>query len=86
MKNIIILLILICAVGNAQIENFFKYSTFYTSMSTNTSFVEREDYRAVNKGYVDITDVNPYDYNLTIGIRKIRNTKRIKCSNRNCIL
>ena len=40
-------------------------------MSTNTSFVEREDYRAVDKGYIDITDVNPYDYNLTIGIRKI---------------
>ena len=36
MKNIIILLILMCAVGNAQIKNFFKYSTFYTSVSTNT--------------------------------------------------
>ena len=37
----------------------------------NTSFVEREDYRAVMKGYEDITQVNPYDYNLTIGLRKI---------------
>ena len=48
---------------NAQ---FFKYSTFYTSMSMGTSMTEREDYIAVNKGYEDVTEVNPYDYNLTI--------------------
>ena len=53
---------------NAQ---FFKYSTFYTSMSMGTSMTEREDYIAVNKGYEDVTEVNPYDYNLTIGLRKI---------------
>ena len=71
MKNIIILLILICTVGNAQIEDFFKYSTFYTSVQTNTSFVEKEDYIAIDKGYENVTEVNPYDYNLTIGLRKI---------------
>ena len=51
--------------------SFFKYSTFYTSMSINTSMIEAEDYQAISKGYEDITQVNPYDYNLTIGIRKI---------------
>ena len=51
--------------------SFFKYSTFYTSMSMNTSMIEAEDYQAIAKGYQDITQVNPYDYNLTIGIRKI---------------
>ena len=50
---------------------FFKYSTFYTSMSLGTSMVERDDYIAVNRGYEDVTEINPYDYNLTIGIRKI---------------
>ena len=50
---------------------FFKYSTFYTSMSMYTSMIESEDYQAISKGYLDITQVNPYDYNLTIGIRKI---------------
>ena len=71
MKNIIILLIFVSSVCNAQIKNFFKYSTFYTSMSMSTSFSERENYIAVDKGYEDITTINPYDYNLTVGIRKI---------------
>tara|TARA_R100001594_G_scaffold8772_1_gene22151 strand:- start:4492 stop:5427 length:936 start_codon:yes stop_codon:yes gene_type:complete len=40
-------------------------------MTMNTSFIERDDYIAVDKGYEDVTQVNPYDYNLTIGLRKI---------------
>ena len=52
-------------------SGFFKYATFYTSMSMNTSMVENQDYISVNKGYEDITQINPYDYNLTIGLRKI---------------
>ena len=40
-------------------------------MTMNTSMSERENYIAVNKGYEDVTRVNPYDYNLTIGLRKI---------------
>ena len=72
MKKILILLLLICSVGNAQeLKNFFKYSTFYTSLSMNTSYIENQDYIAIDKGYIDVTEVNPYDYNLTIGIRKI---------------
>ena len=55
MKNLLLLFLLISTVSTAQIKDFFKYSTFYTSMSMNTSFVEREDYRAVLKGYEDIT-------------------------------
>ena len=50
---------------------FFKYATFYTSMSMNTSMVEDQDYVAINKGYEETTQINPYDYNFTIGIRKI---------------
>ena len=71
MKHLLILFLLVSTISTAQIKNFFKYSTFYTSMSMNTSFVEREDYRAVNKGYEDITKINAYDYNLTLGLRKI---------------
>ena len=40
---------------------FFKYSTFYTSMSLETSMVERENYIAINRGYEDVTIINPYD-------------------------
>ena len=40
-------------------------------MSLETSMVERENYIAINRGYEDVTIINPYDYNLTVGIRKI---------------
>jgi len=63
MKNILILLIFIGSICNGQVKDFFKYSTFYTSMSMNTSFTEREDYVAIDKGYQDVTDINSYDYN-----------------------
>ena len=69
--RLLFILLFICATSNAQIKDFFKYSTFYTSMTMGTSFVEQEDYIAVGKGYEDVTQVNPYDYNLTIGLRKI---------------
>ncbi len=51
--------------------DFFKYSTFYTSMSMNTSMVEREDYMSINKGYEDVTQINDFDYSLTFGVRKV---------------
>lgn len=71
MKNIIILLLLVNTICVGQIKDFFKYSTFYASMTTGTSFVEQEDYIAIGKGYEDVTQINPYDYNLTLGLRKI---------------
>ena len=51
--------------------DFFKYSTIYTSMNINTSMVENQDYISIDKGYEDVTQVNPYDFNLTVGWRKI---------------
>ena len=71
MKKLLILFLFINICAYAQIENFFKYSTFYTSASVSSPFVERDNYIAVDKGYEDITTIHPYDYNLTIGIRKI---------------
>tara|TARA_Y100000361_G_scaffold92608_1_gene82644 strand:+ start:597 stop:1625 length:1029 start_codon:yes stop_codon:yes gene_type:complete len=65
-----LLIICILGLGTCQAQ-FFKYATFYTSMSMNTSMVENEDFRAINKGYEETTQINPYDYNFTIGIRKI---------------
>lgn len=70
MKNLLLLFVLISTLCSSQ-GNFFKYSTFYTSMTMGTSFVEREDYIAIGKGYEDVTELNPYDYNLTVGLRKI---------------
>ena len=71
MKQLLLLFIFITTIGNAQIKDFFKYSTFYTSMTMGTSMAEREDYVAFDKGYEDVTWINPHDYNLTIGLRKI---------------
>ena len=64
------LLLLIPFLSLGQID-FFKYSTIYTSMNINTSMVENQDYISIDKGYEDVTQVNPYDFNLTIGWRKI---------------
>ena len=68
MIKYILLLLPFLTLGQS---GFFKYSTFYTSMSMNTSMIENQNYIAVQKGYEDVTQVNPYDYNLTIGLRKI---------------
>ena len=65
---LLIILVFGLATCNAQ---FFKYATFYTSMSINTSMIEDEDFIAINKGYEETTQINEYDYNFTIGIRKI---------------
>ena len=64
------LLLLIPFLSLGQID-FFKYSTIYTSMNINTSMVENQDYISIDKGYEDVTQINPYDFNLTIGWRKI---------------
>ena len=64
------LLLLIPFLSFGQID-FFKYSTIYTSMNINTSMIENQDYISIDKGYEDVTQINPYDFNLTIGWRKI---------------
>ena len=62
-KLLLILVLFINTASSQTLENFFKYSTFYASSTMNTPFMEREDYIAVDKGYVDITEINDYDYN-----------------------
>ena len=58
----LLLFLFISTICTAQIKDFFKYSTFYTSVTTGTSFIERENYIAIDKGYEDITKINAYDY------------------------
>ena len=70
-KLLLILVLFINTASSQTLENFFKYSTFYASSTMNTPFMEREDYIAVDKGYVDVTEINDYDYNITLGLRKI---------------
>ena len=71
--SLLILLLVGLFTCNAQ---FFKYATFYTSMSMNTSMIEDQDYIAVNKGYEETTQINPYDYNFKV-LYDIRSTPQL---------
>ena len=69
MKNLLFLFVLICSTSFGQ--NFFKYSTFYVSSSMGSSTIENGQYKIENKELINITQVNPFDYNYTIGWRKV---------------
>lgn len=54
------------------ISNFFKYSTMYTSAFANTPMQPVTDYYVTQSGELrDVTIENPFDFNTTIGIRKV---------------
>ena len=71
MKNILVILLLLCSVANSQIKDFFKYSTFYISSSVSSSTLEDGMFKVEDKVLIDITEVNPFDYNYTLGLRKV---------------
>ena len=71
MKKIILLfLILFTTTTSAQ---FFKYSTFYISSQINSPLAEQNHYMIdrMTGELTDITIVNPFNYKLNFGIRKI---------------
>jgi len=72
-KLLSILLTLITINVNAQIfEDFFKYSTFYTSVNGGTSISDQNEF-SVNTGLLQTETVEtPYDYTVTFGVRKIQ--------------
>ena len=43
-----LLIFVVLTLGTCQAQ-FFKYATFYTSISMNTSMVENQDFIAINK-------------------------------------
>ena len=60
--NILYILMMVLVFGISTVfgqGNFFKYSTFYTSMTMNTPFSERGDYIAVSKGDRDWETLKP---------------------------
>ena len=76
MRYIIILLLLIsCAAPKkccSQIKKAFKFSTFYIATNGGTSLSDRDVY-SVNGSVLNYDTVTtPYDYSLTMGIRKIQ--------------
>jgi hypothetical protein len=69
---LILLLCLFAVVSNAQISKLFKFSTFYIAGNGGTSLADENIY-SVDEGFL-FTDtvLTPYDYSLSMGIRKIQ--------------
>ena len=76
MKKLIILLLLISNFAYAQFDykefckKTFKFSTFYVAANGGTSISDVDVYSVTN-GLETSTVRTPYDYNLSMGIRKI---------------
>ena len=92
-KRLIILLLLISNITVAQtygikdLKKMLKFSTFYAAVNGGTSLSD-VDVFSVDNGLSTSTISTPYDYNFTIGLRKIArfgyenkaNTKKSKKS------
>ena len=75
-KRLIILLLFISNIMVAQtfdikdVKKMLKYSTFYAAVNGGTSLSD-VDIFSVDNGLSTKTISTPYDYNFTIGLRKI---------------
>ena len=75
-KRLIILLLLVSNIVTAQtfnkedVKELLKFSTFYAAVNGGTSLSD-VDVFSVDNGLSTQTISTPYDYNLTIGLRKI---------------
>ena len=72
-KLITIVFIFISFIASSQedvVKDLLKYSTFYTAVNGGTSLSNVEVF-SVDNGLSTQTISTPYDYNLTIGLRKI---------------
>ena len=71
MKKILILLLLpLFSYAQIDLQKTFKFSTFYAAANGGTS-VSDVDVFSVTNGLETSTVKTPYDYNLSLGIRKI---------------
>ena len=71
MKKLLVLLLLpIFGYSQSNVKDIFKFSTFYAAVNGGTSISDVETY-SVTDGLGIETIQTPYDYNLTLGIRKI---------------
>jgi hypothetical protein len=71
MKKLLVLLLLpLFSYSQVDIKKTFKFSTFYAAVNGGTSISDVETY-SVTDGLGVEKIQTPYDYNLTLGIRKI---------------
>jgi len=73
MKKILILILTICCfTASAQFKKAFKFSTFYVAANGGTSLANDDVYNTQDGILNYDTVFTPYDYSLTMGIRKIK--------------
>ena len=72
MKRLILLLFLIpiFCFGQIDIKKTFKFSTFYGAINGGTSISDIETFSVIDGLGVE-TIQTPFDYNITLGLRKI---------------
>jgi len=73
MKRILILLLILPLLSfsqNVDLKKIFKFSTFYGAINGGTSISDVETFSITN-GLGVTTVRTPYDYNATLGVRKI---------------
>ena len=59
-----------CVICSSQ-SNFLKYSTFYATMNMQSSMIEQQNYVAISKVYEETTQINPHDFQINFGLRKV---------------
>ena len=59
-----------CSQTNVDIKKLLKFSTFYAAVNGGTSLSD-VDVFSIDNGLSTKTISTPYDYNFTIGLRKI---------------
>jgi len=73
MKKLLLILLFIPFLGNAQgLKNIFKYSTMYAAVNGGTSLGDDQIWSVTSGTLEEETIKTPFDYNISIGIRKIK--------------
>ena len=73
LSRLIIILFLLTSVCQAQVlKKAFKFSTFYIAANGGTSLSDEDVYSVDGSALTYDTIFTPYDYSLTMGIRKIK--------------
>ena len=73
MKKLLLILLLIPFLGNAQALNkIFKYSTFYAAVNGGTSLSDDQIWSVTSGTLEEDIIETPFDYTLSVGIRKIK--------------
>tara|TARA_R100000773_G_scaffold14618_1_gene13393 strand:+ start:787 stop:1821 length:1035 start_codon:yes stop_codon:yes gene_type:complete len=73
MRNLLLLLLFISTTCLSQgLHNIFKYSTIYTAINGGTSLGDNQIWSITSGTLQEDVIETPFDYNLSIGIRKIK--------------